>query len=79
MFEGGPLKNQKLLLQNCIFQYEDLTKLTVAQIYNTINFFRKFVNLLRLEGKAHQFLPEGIHKKYVIIKFSYSGHLRSLF
>ena len=26
-------------------------------------FFRKFVNLLRLEGKAHHFLPEGIHKK----------------
>ena len=39
MFEGGPLKSQKPLLQKCIFQYEDLTKLTVVQIYDTIHFF----------------------------------------
>ena len=74
MFEGGPLKNQKLLLQKCIFQHEDLTELIVVQIYDTIHLFRKFVNLFRLERKANHFLPEGIHKRYVIIKFSYSGH-----
>ena len=26
------------------------------------NFFRKFSNLLRLEGKAHDILPQGIHR-----------------
>ena len=38
MFEWGPLKNQKPSLQKCIFQHEDLTKLTVVQIYDTIHF-----------------------------------------
>ena len=39
MFEGGPKKNQKLLLQKCIFQHEDLTKLTVVHIYDSVHFF----------------------------------------
>ena len=55
MFEWGLLKNQEPLLQKCIFQHEDLTKLTVVQIYDTTFFFRKFVDLLRLEGKTHHF------------------------
>ena len=63
MFEGGPLKNQKQSLQKCIFQHEYLTKVTVVQIYDTIHFFfRKFVNLLRLEGKAHHFCLKGFIK-----------------
>ena len=63
MCEWGPLKNQKPSLQKCIFQHEDLTKLTVVQIYDTIHFFSgKFVNLLRLEGKSHHFCLKGFIK-----------------
>ena len=61
--EWGPLMSQKPSLQKCIFQHEDLTKLTVVHIYDTIHFFfRKFVNLLRLEGKSHHFCLNGFIK-----------------
>ena len=63
MLNGEPLINQKPSLQKCIFQHEDLTKLTVVHIYDTIHFFfRKFVNLLRLEGKSHHFCLKGFIK-----------------
>ena len=63
IFEGGPLKNQKPLLQKCIFQHEDLTiNLQWYKFMTLYIFFRKFVNLLRLEGKAHHFCLKGLIK-----------------
>ena len=59
----GTLKESETITSKMYFQHEDLTKPTVVQIYDTIHFFfRKFVNLLRLEGKSNHFCLKGFIK-----------------
>ena len=53
---GDPERIRNYYFKKCMFQHEDLTSLTVLQVYNSVHFFFQEIHyFIKVRGKSPSF------------------------